>query len=209
MTSEEKHKSLKDDLARRIGQNLKIFRKAAGLSQKNLAEAVGFSSTLISRIENGFVRPSLSTLEVVSNSLKVDIGFFFKDEDQRRFTISRKDSDRKTISGKTGELIELIVEGVDNAYMEPVIVTLKGKDQEDQVDLTVHDGQEFMYVLDGKMELTLGTKKYILETGDAAYWYGDIPHRGISLSKHTAHTMNVHMIPGKRVGIFKTLADQD
>jgi quercetin dioxygenase-like cupin family protein len=93
--------------------------------------------------------------------------------------------------------------------MEPAVVTAKGKDQDDQVALAVHDGQEFMYVLEGKIELTLGTRNHILKKGDAAYWYGDIPHKGISLSKHAVRTLNIHIIPGKRVGTFKTSADQN
>ena len=88
--------------------------------------------------------------------------------------------------------------------MEPAIVTLKEKYSEKEVDLAVHDGQEFMYVLEGRMELILGEKKYILKKGDAGYWNGSIPHMGFSLSKRPANTLNVHLIPGRRAGTFKT-----
>jgi len=207
MQEKKKRKALRDDLARRIGNNLKAFRKDAGLSQKYLAEAVDLSSTLISRIENGFMRPSLATLELIANSLRVDIGYFFRDEEETRFTVSFKMNRRTAVSGKGYDRIEFLAEGVDTAFMEPVIVTTKGKDHESEVELAVHDGQEFMFVLEGRIELTLGTKKYVLKKEDAAYWYGDIPHKGVSLSKKPARTLNIHLIPGKRVGTFKSLDD--
>ena len=203
----KKRKAQRDDLARRIGRNLKAFRKDAGLSQKHLAEAVDLSSTLVSRIENGFLRPSLATLELIANSLKVDIEHFFKDEEQTRYTISYKGKRRTTVSRKGYDRIEFLAEGVETAFMEPVIVTTKGKDHESEVELAVHDGQEFMYVLEGRIEITLGAKKYVLKKEDAAYWYGDIPHKGISLSKKLARTLNIHLIPGKRAGTFRSSDD--
>ena len=203
----ESPETIKDNLARRIGRSLKTFRQEAGLSQKYLAETVDLSSTLISRIENGLLRPSLATLELIANSLKVDIGHFFRDEEQTRYMVSFKGKRRTTVSKRGYDRIELLVEGVNNAFMEPAVVTAKGKEQEDKVRLTIHNGQEFMYVLEGTLELTVGSKKYILRKEDAAYWHGDIPHRGISLSKKPAKTLNVHLIPGKRVGTFKSPDD--
>ena len=191
----------KDELGGRIGRNVKSLRKESGLSQKSLAEATELSPTLISRIENGLLRPSIGTLELIANTLKVDIGYFFRDDEEKGYVISNQGS-RKVETSKRGYHVEFVVEGMENAFMEPAIVTTKGKDKEHEVDLAVHDGQEFMYVLEGRLELTLGKKEFTLRKGDAAYWHGIIPHRGISLSKRQARTLNVHLIPGKRIGTF-------
>jgi hypothetical protein len=56
--------------------------------------------------------------------------------------------------------------------------------------------------LEGKVEVTLGMKKYVMTKGDAAYWRGSVPHRGISISKKPAKTLNVNLIPGIRVAPF-------
>ena len=93
---------------------------------------------------------------------------------------------------------------MENPFMEPAIVTLMGKDQDKEVELATHAGQESMYVIEGRIELTLGEKKYTLKKGDAAYWNGSVPHKGISLSKNPAKTLNVHLVPGKRTGTFIT-----
>lgn len=193
--------SKQDALAARIGSNLKRLRLESGLSQKAFAASTHLSPTLISRIENGLVRPSIATLELIAHTLKVDIGFFFKDEEQKQFVISHKGK-RKNFPSERGYEIESLVEEMENQFMDPAIVSLKGKDAEDKVELATHEGQEFMYVLEGRVEMILGTKRFVLNKGDSAYWNGSVPHKGISLSKKSAKTLNVHLMPGKRTGTF-------
>ena len=190
-----------DALAARIGSNLKQLRVGSGLSQKGLAEAAQLSPTLISRIENGLVRPSIATLELIAQFLKVDIGYFFRDEEKQQFVISYRGG-RKNVPSQRGYDIETLVEEMENHFMDPAIVSLKGKEEEDNVELAMHEGQEFMYVLEGKVEVILGSKRFVLKQGDAAYWNGNVPHKGISLSRKPAKTLNVHLVPGKRTGTF-------
>jgi len=198
--------SNKNALAGRIGKNLKALRQGLGWNQKSLAAASGLSSTLISRIESGLVMPSIATLQEIADSLKSDIAYFFKGEGARGYVITRKGS-RKVTYGKRGSKgkvtygLELLAEGMENPFMEPCIVTEFAGPQ-DEFQLAKHDGQEFVYVLEGKLELTLGEKRFVLNEGDAAYFIGEIPHGGRSVSKKSARTLNVHLIPGSRIGTF-------
>lgn len=194
--------NVKDSLARRIGNKIKETRKQAGLTLKQLADAAELTPGTLSKIENGLTKPSITTLEMLADSLKVDIGYLFESEEKKSYVISRK-GNRKTLDSHKGYTVELIVEEMENPFMEPAIVTLKEKNSEKEIDLAVHNGQEFMYVLEGKMELVLGEKRYILRQGDAGYWNGSIPHMGFSLSKKRAKTLNVHFVPGKRAGSFE------
>lgn len=197
-----------DALAGRIGANLKALRLESGMSQKSLAQATQLSPTLISRIESGLVRPSIATLEVVAQCLKVDIGYFFRDEEKGQYWISQKEK-RKTVPYVRGYNIETLVDGMENRFMDPAIITLKGKDEEEKVELAGHEGQEFMYVLEGNVELILGSKRFVLKKGDAAYWNGSVPHKGVSLGKKLARTLNVHLVPGKRTGTFILRKDNE
>jgi len=198
----------KDDLARRIGSRLKELRKVMGLSMKQLAEATNLSPPLFSRIENGLVMPSIPTLQLIAHFLKVDLTYFFKKEEARGYVITRQGSRRMAYArrGSKGRVtygLELLAEGMENPFMEPCIVTEFARPHED-FPLAKHDGQEFVYVLQGKLELTLGEKKFALNKGDAAYFIGEIPHGGKSLSKKLTRTLNVHLIPGTRIGTFPT-----
>jgi transcriptional regulator with XRE-family HTH domain len=205
--STQNSRKQKDDLARRIGRRLKELRKAMGLSMKQLAETTKLSPPLFSRIENGLVMPSIPTLQVIADHLKVDIGYFFKQEEGTGYVItrrgSRKMSHSKRLWGRKPVYeLELLAAGMLNPFMEPCIVTALGR-PDDNFQMAEHDGQEFVYVLNGKLELTLGERKFALRQGDAAYFIGEIPHGGKSLSKKPAKTLNVHLVPGTRIGTFQ------
>jgi transcriptional regulator with XRE-family HTH domain len=199
----------KNDLAIQIGKRLKELRKSMGVSMKQLAEKTKLSIPLFSRIENGLLMPSIPTLQGIANALKVDIGYLFRMDKEKDYVIRRQGA-RKIYGfgkgirkGKPPYKTEVLAEGMKNPFMEPAIVTmLIGKEEE--VEFSNHSGQEFCYVLEGRVELILGDEKYVLNKGDSAYWNGNIPHKGVSLSKKPARTLNVHMIPGSRIGTFRT-----
>jgi transcriptional regulator with XRE-family HTH domain len=175
-----------------------------GLSLKQLAEQTHLSPPFFSRIENGLVMPSIPTLQMISNILKVDIGYFFRQEEEKGYIISYSGKRRITRSHRGPYRLELLAEGMENPFMEPAMVTALAT-QEKDFQLAKHEGQEFVYVLEGKLELTLGKKKFALNKDDAAYFIGEIPHGGKSLSKKPARTINVHLIPGTRIGTFETV----
>jgi transcriptional regulator with XRE-family HTH domain len=192
----------KSDLAKSIGLRLKELRRSLGMTTKRLAEETGLSAPLISRIENGLVMPSVPSLETLSYVLKAEIGYFFQKNEAQEYVISRNGT-RKVGVTQRGYRTELLAEGMEDRFMEPVIMVLKDKDQEKEVPLATHEGQEFSYVLEGKVEVSLGTKKFILSKGDAAYWKASTPHRGIGLGKKPARTLNVNLVPGTRIGILE------
>ncbi len=193
----------KDDLAKMIGIRLKELRQGVGLTLEKLALATDLSPAFLSRTENGRSIPSIPTLQSIADALSVNIGFFFRDGDQQQYKITYQGTRNKIVTEK-GYEIEILNEGMANPFMEPAIVTCMSKDKESEVEVSVHEGQEFVYVIEGKLELVLGSKKFSLKKGDAAYWNGSIPHKGIGVGKKPARTLNVHLIPGKHIATFET-----
>lgn len=195
----------KRELAVRIGSRIKELRKQASLTLKELGEKTSLSHSLISRLENGIAMPSVQTLETVAEILKVDVGYFFRQEAEREYVISRRGNRRASElkrgpGHKVNYIVEHLAEGMFNRWMEPVLVTSVGKDE--HVDQVTHDGQEFIYILEGKIETTLGEEKVVLRKGDALYFNGTLPHKGVSLSKKPAKTLSVNLIPGTRTSLF-------
>lgn len=188
----------RDDLAARIGTNLKEVRTAMGLSPKRLAEETNLSPAFFSRLERGSVMPSIPTLQVIADALKVDIESFFRRGEEKRYVINRA-QERRFVRPK-GKLyrIALLAENMENPFMEPFVCALPRKDEEGETEFTTHEGQEFLFIIEGTMELTLGDQKYTLTKGDAAYWNGFVPHKGTGISNEQAIALNVHLIPGKR-----------
>ncbi len=188
----------KDDLAKRIGSNLKELRTSSGLTTKRLAEETNLSPAFFSRLENGKIMPSIATLQGIADVLRVDIEFFFTRGEEKGYVIDRAEKRRFVRPKGKAYVSALLAETMENPFMEPFLVSLPHKYEEGETEFTIHEGQEFCYVLEGTVEQTLGNQKIILKKGDAAYWNGSIPHKATNPEKDPATTLNVHLIPGKR-----------
>jgi transcriptional regulator with XRE-family HTH domain len=193
-----------NEILRRVGKRAKDRRKELGISIKQLAKQTNLSSALLSRIENGFISPSISTLQRMSDKLDVDIAYFFQIDDQKGYAISYRGKRQTMKSGRGSYLVEPLTNGMENAFMDVAIVTLEDKSDK-EVELIQHNGQEFLYVLEGKRELTLGEKKFVLNKGDAAYFLCEIPHGSKNMSRKASSALHVHLIPGKRQRTFEVM----
>ena len=124
--------------------------------------------------------PSIATLQIIADVLKVDIESFFRRDEEKGYVINRAEKRRFIrAKGKT-YAAALLADNMENPFMEPFLVSLPHKDKEGETEFTMHEGQEFCYVVEGTIEQTLGNKKFILRKGDAAYWNGIIPHKATS-----------------------------
>jgi transcriptional regulator with XRE-family HTH domain len=166
----------------RVGEKVKVLREQKGLSLKELADLTGFSTALLSQMENHLVSPSLGTMIKLAKALGVRVGDFFGETEGEPFAIVRKD-ERKTVSRfaskegvKYGYLYESLGFEKKNRHMEPFIVTLEPATIKTS-KTSVHDGEEFIFVLEGEMEVILGIHTDVLYPGDSIYYDSNIPHR--------------------------------
>ncbi|MBN1574344.1 MAG: cupin domain-containing protein [Deltaproteobacteria bacterium] len=166
----------------KVGEKIKLLREKMNLSLSDLADRSGFSTAIISQIENHMISPPLGTIIKLSKALEVQPGYFFKEKPTSPYVIVRED-DRKEVSRVASK------EGVSYGYsyeslgadkkdrkMEPFVVTLEPGTVK-KVKQSTHDGEEFIFVLEGEMEVTLGDHSDILSPGDSIYYDSTIPHK--------------------------------
>ena len=166
----------------RVGERIRELRENKGLSLQDMANRTGYSSALLSQVENHFISPPLGGLIKIAKALEVKVGTFFGDEPRESYAIVRKD-ERKHISRFASK------EGVSYGYsyeslgfdkkdrqMEPFLVTLEPATVKSD-KLSSHDGEEFIFVLEGEMEAILGDHKDVLHPGDCIYYDSTIPHK--------------------------------
>jgi transcriptional regulator with XRE-family HTH domain len=165
-----------------VGEKIKALREQKGLSLKDVADQTGFSTALISQMENHLISPSLGTLIKLAKALEVKVGDFFGEAHEEPFAIVRKD-ERKTVSRfaskegvKYGYGYESLGFEKKNRHMEPFIVTLEPATIKTSKTST-HEGEEFIYVLEGEMEVIFGDHRDVLYPGDCIYYDSTIPHR--------------------------------
>jgi transcriptional regulator with XRE-family HTH domain len=166
----------------RVGERIRELRESKGLSLQDMANRTGYSSALLSQVENHFISPPLGGLIKIAKALEVRVGTFFGDEPRESYALVRKD-ERKHISRFASK------EGVSYGYsyeslgfdkkdrqMEPFLVTLEPATVKSE-KLSSHDGEEFIFVLEGEMEAILGDHKDVLHPGDCIYYDSTIPHK--------------------------------
>ena len=166
----------------RVGEKIKTLRERKGLSLKEVADLTGFSTALLSQMENHLVSPSLGTMIKLARAFGVRVGDFLGETEGEPYTIVRKD-ERKTVSRfaskdgvKYGYSYESLGFDKKDRHMEPFIVTLEPATVK-AAKTSVHDGEEFIFVLEGEMEVLLGNHTDVLYPGDSIYYDSTIPHR--------------------------------
>lgn len=158
-----------------IGERLKKVRLERGYTLKDVAEKSGYSKALISRIENGNVSPSISSLLKIASALEVKPHDLFLPAKDAEPTLVHRAGRKKTKmdSGKV-EVEFLTLQSADKK-MEPMLMTIESGATTGS-ELSGHNGEMWTMQLKGRVELTLGDKKHILEEGDCAYFKTSIPH---------------------------------
>jgi transcriptional regulator with XRE-family HTH domain len=166
------------DIVESAGERIKRIRETKGISLEELSTKTGFPVELLSQIEDQTVSPQIGTIIKLSKSLKTVFGTLTAEEGERTCSIVRHD-ERKVISRSTSQeghnyTYISLASDVKDRHMESFIVKLEPETPDQK--LSTHDGEEFLFVLDGEMKVRLGEKVDILTTGDTIYYLSKIPH---------------------------------
>ncbi len=174
-----------------VGDHIRTFREGIGVSLQQLAEKTGFSSALLSQIENRMTSPPLGTLVKIANALGTSVSTFIGGKEEREFSILRKE-ERTTVSrvglkegGQSAYTYEALGAGKAGRKMEPFLVRLKPL-LDRNVSKNTHEGEEFLYVLSGKVEIFLDKYSDVLSEGDCIYYNSTIPHHVHSTEEREA-----------------------
>jgi uncharacterized cupin superfamily protein len=137
------------------------------MSVRTLAANAGFSPSFISQVENGQASPSINSLERIANCLGVTLGEFFNALEPRAAAVTRVSERRQLTSGWSKATVESLGPAGVGVAIEPVLVTLSpGGSSGKTASAATHE--EFLFVLEGEIELTLGAEQFLLSSGDSA-----------------------------------------
>ncbi|QUG40933.1 helix-turn-helix transcriptional regulator [Psychrobacillus sp. INOP01] len=157
-----------------IGKKIKRLRLKKGLTQEELGERTDLSKGFISQLERDINSPSIETLFSILNVLGSKPKDFFDDEQYRtKVVYPIKEQTIYLDEEKKYKLHWLISESNENE-MEPVLVSLDIGGQFKQFEPSL--SQTFIYVLQGKVTLTLGKQNYIATAGESLYFEASDNH---------------------------------
>lgn len=160
-----------------VGVRLQSIRKLKGLSQRELAKRAGVTNSTISMIEKNSVSPSISSLKKVLSGIPMSLVEFF--------SIDLEQENQAQVVYRASELTDICsgsvtMKLIGKAHPNRTIAFLDetyppGSDTGD--DMYAHEGEEAGMLLEGRLELTIGSEVFVLEPGDSYYFESSRPHR--------------------------------
>lgn len=184
-----------------LGVKLRTVRESQSFSVEELAEKSKCPLELIRRIEAGELIPSLSPLLKITRALGVRLGTLLDDAESVGPVIHRNNVESEVVRF-SGEQCSVDKPQLDffalahnkaDRHMEPFLIKVHPLTV-DERPLSSHEGEEFMYVLEGKLEIFYGKDVYTLEPGDSIYLDSVVPH-------------NVHSAAGVETRILALVYD--
>ena len=165
-----------------IGEKIRKLREIRSLSLTALAERSRLSETLIAQLESGEMIPSLSPLIKIARSLGVQLGTFLDDQENLGPVVSGLESSKKVVRfsdkdhpGHSDLDFYSLAANKGGRHMEPFIIEIYPSSAED-IHLSAHEGEEFLYVISGAVDVAYGQDTYHLHEGQSIYYDSIVPH---------------------------------
>ncbi len=167
----------------RVGSKIRQLREAQNMSVSDLAERSHASIQLIEQLESGKVVLSLSPLLKIARALGVRLGTFLDDAPQQGAVVVRAGQSEEVVrfshKSDASPFASLDFHSLgankQDRHMEPFIVDMHPATEEDR-KLSTHEGEEFIYVLAGEVELFYGKQTHQIGSGDSIYYDSIVPH---------------------------------
>jgi transcriptional regulator with XRE-family HTH domain len=176
-----------DELAG-LGARLRKLRAERGWRLEDLAERTGLSRAYLSRLEGSVRQPSLSSLFGVARAYDVPFSSLFEPEPEAEGVVIVRATDGSPQRGN-GLLYSRLSDGGWAFNLQPLRVVVPAEREADA--LYRHEGEQWLYVLSGRLRFRIGKEEVVLGPGDAAHFDADRPHRFGALDGRDAEAIVV------------------
>ena len=162
-----------------VGERILKIREEKNLTLDEISKMTGFDVAFLSKIENKELQPQLGTVIKLSKALDSAFGRLVSGVGDKLYSVTRK-NERRTISRSTSKkgqravyTYKSLAPDVKGRHMEAFLVQLE---EDPEKETSLHEGEEFIFVLDGEVVLEIGKDRYELEPGDSAYYLSTTAH---------------------------------
>ena len=168
----------------RLGHKIVTLREAHRLSQQDLADRCGCDVSAIAELEAGEVPPSLAPLIKITRALGVRLGTLMDDDESLGpLYIGTSQMEEVTrlkslqTASDAGDLAYFsLAAGRPSRHMDPCIITIDPSGETEH-ELVGHEGEEWLYGLEGEIEIEYGKELYVLHPGESIYYDSIVPHQ--------------------------------
>ncbi len=186
---------------RSLGAKIKAYREFRQISMEDLAVKANLEVKQLERIEEKGVVPSLGHLIKITRALGVRIGTFLDDQGQLGPVVVKagtKDPlpsfSTKDDSAREHLNFFSLAQDKTGRHMEPFMIEIEPSSHSDY-KLSSHEGEEFIYVLEGEVEINYGKDIYHLQAGDSIYLDSVVAHNVHGFGREKARILGVVYYP--------------
>ncbi len=182
-----------------LGDRIRIAREMHRLTIPELSRRTGIDEDTLRHVESNSMIPPLGELVKLGKALETSMSYFIAPGTDKHVTLVRADQRRETLrhAGKRiesyGYFYESLAPEKADRSMEPFMITLTPSEG---ARLSTHDGQEFLFILEGHVMVEVGGHKEHLQPGDAIYYDSTEPHLVRSVGGKEAKMLAV-LYPGR------------
>lgn len=181
-----------------LGERVARFREIKRLSTGELAERSGLDLEMLQEIENGETMPPLGALLKISRAMGIRMANFLDDQvaqDPVIVKAGEREPGHPSVLSSGRDVPQSLIfhhlgQGKIDRHMEPFFIEVLPQPP-GSVKVSKHEGEEFILVVSGGIELQYGQDTYILETGDSAYYSSNLPHRLVATGGEKAEILAV------------------
>lgn len=171
-----------------LGKRIRETRLKNAITLRKLAKMVEVSPSFISQVEQDKAHPSIDSLQKISSLLHVSSSYLLGEEDNQDVIVIRhKKGKPKLIQGV--ELKSLISTNVRKNILDPYLMTIQSGTISEKVTEQTRQGEEFLLLLSGSLEVSLGDKNYTLKQGDNIYFDSSVAHQFKNMSSAPAQVL--------------------
>ena len=169
-----------------VGKKIKSARLAKKMSLENLANETGFSTDYLKQIESGDEMPPVGALLQISRAMQIDSALLLREEEESKL------SDRIQAYAKRTDnyAYTTLTPGAENKHLKAFRVTIEPMSDHKGVGYQ-HEGEEFVYVLSGQIDVSVGDHVNRLNPGDSLHFNSAIRHNLKNVGKETAEMLVV------------------
>jgi transcriptional regulator with XRE-family HTH domain len=175
-----------------IGKRIREFRLKKNFTLQMLADKTGYSKGYLSKVEKSDKAPPVATLSTIARELDATVASFLGEGTQNDIISVVRKNERILMAGngqEFGYAYEALANAYPNKHMEPFILSYPSKDAYKYS--FQHDGEELLFVLQGKIRFKYGDRELVLEEGDCIYFDSGVVHTGEPIGDEPLKTLIV------------------
>lgn len=173
-----------------IGEKVKELRNKKGLTLKTMSEKTGLSTGFLSQFERGITTIAVEHLSTIAAVLNVKINYFFDDEEEKELIIRSYDQPFVRQLNKT--IYKSLSRYPEDKMLSPQLIELLPKDEHQHPDIYAHQGEEFIYVLEGILTLIIEEDIFKLYPGDSAHYLSTQKHNWDNQTNKVVRFITIH-----------------